>query len=175
MMGCSGVIEYESVVTVTSERRAQWVLLAYRLPREPSSPRIALWRELKRLGVAQLLDGLVALPLDSRNRERLEWLADDVVEAGGEATIWIGALASAGQERELALAMAEAAALDYRQVIETAEAVASESPGQRKRTLARLRRELRRVRARDYFPPPERELAQRALDELVAVVEEPVG
>ena len=89
------------MVTHASER-TQWVLLAYRLPREPSSPRIALWRKLKRLGAAQLLDGLVALPLDSRNREQLEWLADDVVEAGGEATIWIGALASVGQEREQA-------------------------------------------------------------------------
>jgi hypothetical protein len=171
------LVEYATVVTLANEeRRGQWVLLAYRLPREPSSPRIALWRKLKRLGVAQLLDGLVALPLDSRNRERLEWLADDVVEAGGEATIWIGALVSAGQERELAAAMAEAAALDYRQVIEAAVgAAASEPPGQRKRTLARLRRELRRVRARDYFPPAEREQAQQAVDRLAALVEEPVG
>ena len=59
-------------------RRGRWVLLAFRLPREPSTPRIAVWRKLKRLGVAQLLDGLVALPLDSRNREQLEWLAADV-------------------------------------------------------------------------------------------------
>jgi hypothetical protein len=36
------------------------------------------------------MDGLVALPLDARNREQLEWLADEVVEAGGEASIWIG-------------------------------------------------------------------------------------
>jgi hypothetical protein len=154
------------------------VLLAYRLPREPSSPRIALWRKLKRLGVAQLLDGLVALPLDSRNREQLEWLADDVVEAGGEATIWIGALASAGQERELASAMAEVVALDYRQVIDAANeasASVSESLGQRKRTLARLRRELRRVRARDYFPPAEREQAQQSVDRLSTLVAEPVG
>ena len=34
-----------------------------------------VWRKLKRLGVAQLLDGLVTLPLDSRNREQLEWIA----------------------------------------------------------------------------------------------------
>ncbi len=164
------------VTGASGDSRGQWVLLAYRLPREPSSPRIALWRKLKRLGVAQLLDGLVALPLDSRNREQLEWLADDVVEAGGEATIWIGALASAGQERELASAMAEAAALDYRQVIEAADrATASEEPGQRKRTLARLRRELRRVRARDYFPPVEREQALQAVDRLATVVEERVG
>src|SRR5213080_3282008 len=56
----------------------QWVLLAYRLPRDPSTPRIALWRTLRRLGAAQLLDGLVALPADSRTREQLEWAADGV-------------------------------------------------------------------------------------------------
>ena len=151
------------------------MLLAYRLPREPSTPRIALWRKLKRLGVAQLLDGLVALPLDSRNREQLEWLADEVVEAGGEATIWIGALASAAQERELAGRMAEAVAADYRALIEDAEAARAQAAGQRRRTLGRLRRELRRIRVRDYFPPPERELAQRAVEELAAAVEEPVA
>src|ERR671925_1612610 len=94
--------------------RTSWVLLAYRLPREPSTPRIALWRKLRRLGAAQVLDGLAALPLDARNREQLEWLADEVVEAGGEATIWVGELASAAQERALARRMAGAVAAEYR-------------------------------------------------------------
>src|ERR1700675_2624546 len=85
-----------------ASQRDRWVLLAFRIPREPSTPRIAVWRKLKRLGVAQILDGLVALPLDNRNREQLEWVADDVTEAGGEATIWIGTLASAAQERQVA-------------------------------------------------------------------------
>ncbi len=155
-------------------RRTQWVLLAYRLPRDPSTPRSALWRKLRRLGAAQVLDGLAALPLDARNREQLEWLADEVVEAGGEATIWVGGLASAGQERELASRMAEAVAADYRALIADASAARSTSPGRRRRTLGRLRRELRRIRARDYFPPSERELAHRAVDELAALVEEPV-
>ena len=31
-----------------------WVVLIYRVPREPSSPRIAIWRRLRSLGVAQL-------------------------------------------------------------------------------------------------------------------------
>jgi hypothetical protein len=91
------------------------VLLAYRLPREPSTPRIAMWRKLKRLGAAQLLDGLVALPLDSRNRERLEWLAEEVTDAAGEATIWVGELGTAAQERELAARMSEAVAAEYRE------------------------------------------------------------
>src|SRR6266496_4310557 len=67
------------------DHRTRWVLLAYRLPREPSTPRITLWRQLRRLGVAQIADGVVALPLDARTREQLEWLAEDVVDNGGEA------------------------------------------------------------------------------------------
>jgi hypothetical protein len=113
--------------------------------------------------------------LDARNRERLEWLADEVVEAGGESTIWIGELGSKAQERELAARMSAMVAADYQTVIEEAAAARSESAGQRRRTLGRLRRELRRIRARDYFPPSERELAQHAVDELAALVEEPVG
>ena len=37
----------------------RWVLLSYRIPREPSQPQIAVWRKLERLGVARLGDGLV--------------------------------------------------------------------------------------------------------------------
>ena len=152
-----------------------WVLLAYRLPRDPSTPRSALWRKLRRLGAAQVLDGLAALPLDARNREQLEWLADEVIEAGGEATIWVGELTSAAQERELATRMAEAVAAEYRALIDDATAARAERPGPRRRTLGRLRRELRRIRARDHFPPAERELAQQEVEELAALVEERVG
>src|SRR5438876_10893625 len=116
-----------------------WVWLAYRLPREPSTPRIALWRKLRRLGAAQVLEGLAALPLDARNREQLEWLADEAVEAGGEATIWIGELGSAAQERELAARMATAVAVHYRALIEQASAAREQPAGQRQRTLKRLR------------------------------------
>jgi ChrB-like protein len=149
-----------------------WVLLAYRLPREPSAPRLSVWRKLKRLGVAQLLDGLVALPLDSRNREQLEWLADEVLEAGGEASIWVAEPASAAQERELARGLKEAVVEQYRAVAAEARQAAGEGGGRHRRTLARLRRELDRIRRRDYFPPPERGEAERAVEALGQALEE---
>ena len=31
----------------------EWVLLAYRIPREPSTPRISVWRKLRRLGAVR--------------------------------------------------------------------------------------------------------------------------
>lgn len=160
------------MVTQSKHSPARWVLLAYRLPREPSTPRIAVWRKLRRLGAAQLLDGLVALPLDSRNREQLEWLAGEIVEAHGEANLWVGEPASRAQERELAVRMATTIGSEYTALIADAEHVTDQAPGNRRRSLARLRRELRRIRARDYFPPPERERAQQAIEALAQVVEE---
>jgi hypothetical protein len=161
-------------VVSKSTGRVDWVLLAYRLPREPSTPRIAVWRRLRRLGAAQLLDGLVALPLDARNRERLEWLAGEIVEAGGEAAVWHGTLAGRRHERELVATMAAAVAAEYEKLIEEAEGLGAASPGARRRSLARLRRELRRIQDRDYFPTAARDRAEQAVDVLAQLVEEPV-
>jgi hypothetical protein len=153
-------------------QRQQWVFLAYRLPREPSTPRITLWRKLRRLGVAQLLDGLVALPLDSRTREQLEWLADEIEEAGGQASIWIAESASAAQERALAVRMAQAIADEYAALTEAAARVhgPSSTESERRRALRRLRRQLQSISKRDYFPPPEREAARRAVEALAQEV-----
>jgi hypothetical protein len=149
-----------------NEVAGEWVLLSYRMPREPSSPRIAVWRKLKRLGVAQISDGLVALPADVRTREHLEWLADEVQDGGGTAAIWIARPAALAQERDLASAMAEARAVEYRAVLDAA-AAAAELPGaERAPVLRRLRAELQRINRRDYFPPPERERARRAVADL---------
>ena len=149
----------------------RWLLLAYRLPREPSTPRIAVWRKLKRLGVAQLLDGLVALPLDSRNRERLDWLAEEIIQAGGNASTWIAQPTTVAQERDIARGLAAAIAAQYQEITLEARAAGAELPGPRRRTLGRLRRELDRIRRRDYFPPPERDEAHRAVQRLRTEVE----
>jgi hypothetical protein len=147
------------------------VLLAYRLPREPSTPRIALWRALRRLGAVQLTDGVVALPGDSRTREQLEWLADGVLEAGGEASVWLARPGSRAQERALARRMRDAVTADYEAVIVDARGALAGSVGHRKRTLGRLRRELRRIRRRDYFQAESRARAAAELEELAASIE----
>jgi hypothetical protein len=152
---------------MTRPGTGMWVLLCHRLPREPSTPRITVWRKLKRLGVAQLSDGMVALPADARTREQLEWIADEVVEAGGEASVWLAQPASTDQERQLAQRMAAARAAEYAAVIAEATAAAAAGPRQPRQTGERLRAELRRISRRDYFPPPERDAAQAAVRALL--------
>jgi CelD/BcsL family acetyltransferase involved in cellulose biosynthesis len=150
----------------------KWVLLSFRLPRVPSTPRIAVWRKLKRLGVAQLLDGLVALPANNRNREQLEWIAGEVSEAGGEALVWIGQLTTVTQEHDLVLRMQRAVATDYLRLIDEVGSVSAQPATRQRRSLGRLRRELRRIRGRDHFPPSEREHAEQAIDELARTIED---
>src|SRR5262245_31334780 len=137
-----------------------WVFLAYRLPREPSTPRIAVWRKLRRLGAAQLLDGLVALPADARTKEQFEWLADEIVEAGGEASLWLAEAADRAIERELVNQLRDRAAEEDRAVIAEIAGLDGDVSA---RVLGRLRRELQRIGHRDFFPPPERDAAHRAV------------
>lgn len=146
----------------------QWVLLCYRVPREPSAPRIAIWRKLRRLGVAQLADGLVALPADARTREQLEWAAEEVTEAGGSAGVWLARPATTAQERDLAAGMAAARAGEYAAVAAGAQAAQAADGAARAVAVRRLRGELRRISRRDYFPPAARDQARAAVEALAS-------
>ena len=150
-----------------------WVLLCYRVPREPSTPRITIWRKLRRLGVAQLADGLVALPADARTREQLDWTADEITEAGGTASLWLAQPASLASERDLAAEMAGARAAEYAKVTAEATAGASRDEAGRRSLARRLRAELRRIHRRDYFPPAQRDHATAAVDALVQAIAQP--
>ena len=146
---------------------AEWVLLSYRLPREPSTPRIATWRKLKRLGVAQLNDGLVALPDDARTREQLEWLAGEIVEAGGTATTWLARPGTAATGRELAEELRAARAAEYEAIRQEAKQANELGASARRAAKKRLLAELHRISRRDYFPTPERTMAHDAVTGIV--------
>jgi hypothetical protein len=142
------------------------VLLSYRLPREPSTPRITIWRKLKRLGVAQISDGLVALPADARTREHFDWIAEEISDAAGTATVWLAQPASIAQERQLAQALADARAAEYTTVLAHAQQAQALPDAQRQQVMRRLRAELRRIHRRDYFPPATRAAAEAAVNAL---------
>jgi hypothetical protein len=144
----------------------EWVLLAYRVPREPSTPRIAIWRKLRQYGVAQLGDGLVGLPADARTREQLEWVADEVVAAGGTASVWLARPTMLAAERSLAAQMTAARVAEYTAVAADAGAAGDLSGADRTARVRRLRAELRRITRRDFFPPPDRDIAQAAVNAL---------
>lgn len=131
-----------------------------------------MWRKLKRLGAAQIGDGLAALPADARTLEQFEWLAEEIDEAGGASTLWRAELTSHAQERSVVGDMAAARAQEYADIADRAKMAAQVSIAatESMRMLRSLRRELRQVQRRDFFPPPEREIARTEVASLARAV-----
>ena len=140
-------------------------MLVYRLPREPSRHRVAVWRKLRDLGALYLQDGVAALPEDAVTREQMEWLQLRVREAGGEATLWEGRPGTVAEEAELVEAFRSSREEAYRTIITGAERLRrkAEMGGSVLEQLGKLEREFRAERRRDYFRSPLRLEAAGAL------------
>jgi hypothetical protein len=65
----------------------KWILLLYGLPTKKSAARVNLWRQLKKCGALPLKTSAYLLPDKAEHHERLQWLAKQVRDGGGEATI----------------------------------------------------------------------------------------
>jgi hypothetical protein len=145
--------------------RPCWVLLVYRLPREPSRHRVAVWRKLRDLGALYLQDGVAALPEDAVTREQMEWLQLSVREAGGEATLWEGRPGTVAEEAELVETFRSSREKAYRAIIAEAERLRRKAQmgGSVLEQLAKLERGFRAERRRDYFRSPLRLQAAEAL------------
>lgn len=141
-------------------------MLLHRLPREPSAPRIALWRALRRLGALLLGDGLVALPATARTVEHLEWLAAGIEERGGSASIWVARPSTRIVGERLVAQSREAVDAEYRAVMREAEAGLAATGTEGRRTVRRLRAELRRIGARDFFGAPAAGASRAAVERL---------
>ena len=156
------------------------MLLVYRLPREPSRHRVAVWRKLKSLGALYLQDGAVALPEDAVTREQLEWLQLRVREAGGRATLWEALPNTVAENRNLVEVFRAAREEGYREMIEGAERIRRKAAlGAERASLleevAKIEREFRAERRRDYFRSPLRTEAAHALRAVRRMLVEPAA
>lgn len=75
-----------------------WLLLVYRIPREPSRLRAGVWRRLKSIGAVYLQNSVAVLPEPTVHERALRSLRKDITELGGTAHLMrCEALAGAGE------------------------------------------------------------------------------
>jgi hypothetical protein len=151
-----------------AEKQTRWLIFIYRIPREPSRPRVAAWRKLKTLGALYLQDGVAALPEDAVTREQLQWLQLNIREAGGEATLWDAAPETISEEKRLVESFRDAREEGYRAIIDEAERLRRKSElgadeEALRKELSKVERDFRAERRRDYFHSPLRKEALSAL------------
>ena len=134
---------------------ARWLLLLYKVPREPSVGRVSVWRRLKRLGAILLHDAVWVLPCSPRTREEFQWLVAEIHERGGDAMLWEASLCLDGRDAAL-----------VRQFIAQVDAVYTDVLGALEHPdadLTALSKRYQQARLQDYFRSPLGERVRQVL------------
>lgn len=135
----------------------KWLILVYRIPREPTAGRVFVWRKLKQLGAISVQDATWVLPKTSRTQEQFQWLASEITELHGEAILWEAEQLYATEPATLRRQFMEPIEIEYREIL----------AGLRKkdRDLSVLSKRYQDAHARDYF---ESELGLQTREKLLA-------
>jgi DNA-binding transcriptional regulator PaaX len=120
-----------------------WLLLVYRIPREPTAGRVFVWRKLKQLGAIALQDAVWVLPQTLRTQEQLQWLASEITELQGEAVLWEADQLYATDTEALRRQFLEPVEAEYREIMAALK--------KKDRDLAALSKRFQEAHARDYF------------------------
>jgi len=120
-----------------------WMLLVYKVPREPTANRASVWRKLKRLGALLLHDAVWVLPATPWTREQFQWLAVEILELGGEVQLWESCLVSPSQEDSLREQFQTRVDTIYQEILAELE--------HKDADLIALSRRYQQVKTQDYF------------------------
>jgi len=139
-----------------------WLLLIVSVPPEPSSLRVRIWRKLQALGAVALKNSVYLLPFTPENYEQFQWLAQEVPKSGGDATLLkVDRIENMRVDDVIRLfhkardrgyrPLAER----YRKLLPSLDRKATGATASRRdEELARLARELERLREIDFFDAP---------------------
>ena len=144
---------------------AKWLVLTWRLPAASSTPRVATWRSLQRLGAVTLTPGAAVVPFTEDLLEQLEWIAEDIVQRGGEAYVLPVTDLREADEAEIRRRMRAERKAEFSELRDAADRLARSELNRARyeRELATLERGLARAIERDHLESGARTGAERAI------------
>jgi hypothetical protein len=148
-----------------------WLLLLYGLPAKGNTARVSLWRKLKKYGAIQLKTSAYVLPDRPEHYERFQWLATEIKDSGGEATLIRVARIEGVGDQEIIQKFNQARAADYKEVSQACQVSlgAGRKKGkedERAAEFGRQQRRFREIKEVDYFKSPAADDTQMILQRL---------
>jgi hypothetical protein len=144
----------------------QWLLLIHSIPPQPAYFRAKVGRRLARVGAVAIKNSVYVLPALEQAREDFQWIAREIVQEGGEATVCDATFVEGLQNDHVEALFRAARAADYAQLGDEARATLRElgikaKDDERRANavsdLARMKKRLGEVGAIDFFGAPGRE------------------
>jgi ChrB-like protein len=163
-----------------------WLMLIYRVPSGSSKARVAVWRELKRLGGLYVQQAVCVLPDRAELRESMDKVRKRIDELDGSSLF----LTLRDVEDEARVQFVDGfrgqSAKEYAEIVEECETkffkeieferfrnnYTFEEAEEIRQDLEKLRRWLAKAIARDWMAADGRELAERKVEECEQLLEE---
>lgn len=133
-----------------------WLLLIYRIPRQPTAGRVFIWRKLKQLGAIAAQDAVWVLPQTPRTLEQFQWVAAEITELKGDAMLWEAEQVYSTDTEALRRQFLELVETEYREILAALR--------KKDCDLAALSKQFQEAQTRDYFSS---ELGRQTRDKLV--------
>ncbi len=142
------------------------------LPPSPSRHRVRVWRKLRALGAVALKPSVYLLPATPATTEQFQWLTQEIQSCGGNATLVHAQGIESHPDARLIAMFQEARRAAFAPVLAACRELLArldrrdraddgKGPDALQGRLRRLRQELDRLAAVDYFAAPEGRDAQR--------------
>jgi len=158
-------------ISISDKTPGSWLFLLFNLPAKQSSDRVKVWRRLKKFGAIQLKTSTYVLPDEPVHYERFQWLAKEIVDTGGEATL-VRVKDIEGMPHAAIVALFnEARARDYDELFEPLNLLIKDGKARKQSSnqLQKLRQRFQEIRDIDYFQSSRGEDLQRLLQKAEAL------
>ena len=149
----------------------KWLVFSYSLPsKSRSSPRVTLWRRLRRIGAISVKTGVYILPATDECIEAFQWLAQEVQQAKGDTLVFYVEQLEGLSDREIVALFREARQQDYLEIDTQAAELEQKINTQQqievpqiKEAIAKLRKRYSEVLNLDFFNCPDAQIVAARL------------
>jgi DNA-binding transcriptional regulator PaaX len=163
-----------------------WLLLIYKVPSESSRARVAVWRELKRLGGFYVQQAVCVLPDRDDLRAGMEKVRERVTELGGSSVFLTLAEVDDDAREQFVEGFRTQSAKEYAEIVEECETkfvkeieferfrenYTFEEAEEIRQDLEKLRRWLAKVEDRDWMDADGKDLARSKVADCERLLEE---
>ena len=173
-------------LVVAQVERNRWLLLIHQLPKEPAYLRVKVGRRLALIGAIALKNSVYVLPCSESTAEDFQWMQQEIVDTGGEATVVEASVVSGISDEALEAKFRAVKDAEYAELASEARTVQhKQAHRRRKRALSaderaellgeasRLERKLQDLRTTDFFAASGSEKVAGILHELRVQAEAP--
>src|SRR5215831_13851903 len=103
---------------MTDPEPAIWLLLIHQVPNSPAYLRVKMWRRLQKIGAVAVKNAVYVLPRSEQSSEDFHWVAREILEAGGDASVCEATFIEGITTKELIELFQAAREADYTELIE---------------------------------------------------------